>query len=119
MINQRRRVGDQGEKLAADYLISQGFTLITTNYQTRMGEIDLIVERDEVLAFVEVKTRNKVYFPISQVITPSKQRKLTLTAKHYMVNNGVRDRVCRFDVVLIDATDNYEITHIPNAFTGR
>jgi putative endonuclease len=53
----RRRFGDRGEDLAADFFIQNGFRLIERNWNCRLGEIDLIVEKQGKVHFVEVKIR--------------------------------------------------------------
>jgi putative endonuclease len=58
----RRRFGDRGEDLAAVFFESKGFRIVSRNWRCRMGEIDLIVERDGMIHFVEVKTRRSISF---------------------------------------------------------
>ena len=58
----RRRLGNRGEDLAAVFFIEKGFRVVGRNWNCRAGEIDLIVERDGVLHFVEVKTRRSLAF---------------------------------------------------------
>lgn len=53
----RRQLGTRGEQLAAEHLQRLGYRILTRNHRTRWGELDLIAERRDVLAFVEVKTR--------------------------------------------------------------
>ena len=53
----RHRLGQVGERLAAEHLSRCGFTILERNYRTRWGELDLIAFDGAVLAFVEVKTR--------------------------------------------------------------
>ncbi len=69
---------------------------------------------------MEVKLRQSHYFALSEVITPSKQRKIVQTARMY--NSRIRDSrplVYRFDVALVEPDgQDYRISYIPNAFTG-
>lgn len=53
---QNKSTGSLGEKLVADYLIKQGFSLLEMNYLRKWGEIDVIVKKDQKVHFVEVKT---------------------------------------------------------------
>ena len=112
-----RSLGQQGEQLVATWLIDRGFKVLTRNYRIPLGEIDLIALRDEVLAFVEVKTRRTSYFHLSQVITKTKQRRIIKAAKHYLLKNKVIDKVCRFDVAFVIADHGeYEVEYVPDAF---
>lgn len=115
---QTKQLGLDGEELVAKYLKKQGFTVIAKNYQTRVGEVDIIAQRDEFLVFVEVKTRRNPGFPIGCVITTSKQKKIIKTAKYFIVTRNVVDKVCRFDVatVIYGGPQGFEIDYIENAF---
>ena len=108
-----QKLGASGEARVATMLEKQKFTVVAKNYRQRFGEIDIIAKRDDLTVFVEVKTRKRQYFSLSQVIVPSKQTKILATAKHYMANNDVSGSICRFDVALV--TED-QINYIPNAF---
>ncbi|NRB21393.1 YraN family protein [Candidatus Dependentiae bacterium] len=114
-MNKTQTLGNAGETLVAQQLISQGFTLLAKNYRRRTGEVDLIASKKDIIAFVEVKTRKNKYFDLSTVITRSKQRKIIMAAKEYLVRHDHYDKVCRFDVALVE--NGNQITYIPNAFT--
>ena len=55
-------IGEIGETIATNFLIKKGFNLICKNYRKKWGEIDIIVEKDKVLHFVEVKTVSRKSF---------------------------------------------------------
>lgn len=115
-----KQLGSKGELLVAQKLQNEGYTLLAQNYTARSGEIDLIAIKDEVIAFVEVKLRTKQYFQLSQVIVPSKQRKIITTAKLFISRNlHLGPKSYRFDVALVEKepTQDFAITYIPNAFT--
>ena len=120
MENTTKILGDIGEKYVAQMLKNKNFTILVQNYRTRWGEVDLIAQRQDLVVFVEVKTRKKAYFPISNVVTLRKQRKITRVAQHFIVQNNVVDKVCRFDVamVIVDG-GSYEIEYIENAFYAK
>lgn len=119
MKNIKISLGQKGEQLVAHYLKQQGYTICKLNYAHRCGEIDIIAEKDEVRAFVEVKLRQTHYFALSEVITPTKRKKIIKTAALYNVlQQSKNDYVYRFDVALLEPTkDDYAIIYIPNAFT--
>ena len=111
-------VGKQGEKIAQDYLSKKGYTIVEKNYRFGRGEIDIIVEKDNVLIFVEVKTKKFGDFgdPINWV-PRRKQRQIGTIAKGYLFENEVTDKDCRFDVITLNWQKGaWQIDHIENAF---
>jgi putative endonuclease len=113
----KKQLGSYGETLIAHYLIDQGFHILEHNYQTRSGEIDIIAQKNNLIAFVEVKTRTHHYFNLSQVITPSKQRSIIKTSEHYIARQKFDEHVFRFDIALVEGTESHaSITFIPDAF---
>jgi len=57
-----KTLGDQGEAYAADYLRQNGYRILTRNYRTKVGEIDLIADDHGTLVFIEVKTRRGMHY---------------------------------------------------------
>ncbi len=107
--------GKTAESLAAIYLQQQGLTMKGSNYRCRFGEIDLIMRDGRTLVFVEVRLRSSSRFGgAANSITTAKQRKIAITAGHYLQQHG--DQACRFDVVLMDKTNLQHIEWIKNAF---
>jgi putative endonuclease len=97
----RRKLGAAGEARAAAYLTAQGLRLLGCNYRVRGGEIDLICQDGDTLAFVEVRLRSGSGFGgAAASITTAKQRRLIVAARHWLATHG--ERPCRFDCVLID-----------------
>ena len=113
-MDQRKKLGNAGEDLVARVLEQQGFVIEHRNYRKRYGEIDLIASKNELLIFVEVKRRKKAYFNLGEVITWSKQQKIVMVAKEYIARFAHDQKVCRFDVALIEGD---KLTYLPNAFT--
>ncbi len=111
----KRQVGFQKEHLAAEYLISQGVTILERNFYFHGGEIDLIGKDKEYLCFIEVKYRTSNQFGLPQdSITWTKQKKMISGAKKYLYQQRLAFHTpCRFDVVSIYQET---ITWIPNAF---
>lgn len=108
--------GLAAEKLAETYLIKQGLKLKVRNYHCRHGEIDLIMQAPDTLVFVEVRLRkNKQFGSAADSITPHKQKKLWLTAQHYLQLHG--EEACRFDVVLLSGLSADEIEWVQNAIS--
>lgn len=107
--------GQAAEQLAATYLQQQGLTLLETNYRSRFGEIDLIMQDGKEIVFVEVRLRRNASFGgAGASITTAKQQKLARTAEDYLMRHG--QRACRFDAVLMPALNTRELEWIRNAF---
>src|SRR5690242_2410096 len=97
-----REVGRQGENQALEYLRSRDWRLLEANYQTKWGEIDLIMQDGRTLVFVEVKRRQNLnYGDPEQAITPLKQRHLIRAALCYVKANRIVERLIRFDSVSV------------------
>ncbi len=110
--------GELAEQLAAQYLQQQGLKLLQTNYRSRFGEIDLILQEGETHVFVEVRLRsNAAYGGATASIDARKQAKLLKTAQFYL-SEFKRVPPCRFDVVLMQSIDPNQIEWIKNAFTA-
>lgn len=81
----RRRFGNRGEDLAAVFLMSRGFKILQRNWSCRLGEIDLIAEKNGVVHFVEVKTRrSKTYGHPEEAITRGKLRHFERAIECYL-----------------------------------
>ncbi len=106
--------GARAEQAAAQYLQRHGLKLVETNYRCRFGEIDLILRDGETLIFAEVRQRaGNDFGGAAASIDSRKQRRLILTAQHYLTTLS-RIPPCRFDALLLDAAENIE--WVKNAF---
>lgn len=113
-------VGQRGEAVVVSYLQNQGFKILAQNYQKFFGEIDIIAQRDNILCFIEVKTRKSTLVSMHELVTPIKQRKIILVAKTFISSHRSmpENMIYRFDVALVHLDGNdYKITYIPNAFS--
>ncbi|MFH1831369.1 MAG: YraN family protein [bacterium] len=116
-MNQTKRLGNNGEQAVARWLKNYGFHIVELNYNTKYGEIDLIVSKNDLIAFVEVKTRATTYFPISTVVTRPKQKKIIKTAQIFLLKRQITEKTIRFDVATVTIENNcYKIQYIENAF---
>lgn len=109
--------GFAAESIAKDYLLAQGLTWRASNYHSRMGEIDLIMQYKEYVVFVEVRSRSSNLFGGAiESITPSKRHKIMKTASGYMQQHTLHYQyVARFDVLVLQGHPAI-IQWIPNAF---
>jgi len=116
---ERRAFGLQAESRAERYLRRKGYRILERNARSSSGELDLVVERDGVLVFVEVKARRTdAYGGGPYAVDHRKQGRLIRLAAQYLARRRVRDRACRFDVVLLQEEGKglHQIEHIENAF---
>lgn len=108
--------GAQAERRAADFLQQQGLKLITQNYRSRFGEIDLIMQDGGVLVFVEVRQRGNTNFGgAAGSIDHHKQQRLISTAQHYLAQLR-HTPPCRFDAVLMEDAEGRNLQWLKNAF---
>lgn len=109
-------LGNQAEKVALSYLQQQGLILIAKNYQTKLGEIDLIMQDGRQIVFVEVRLRKNNHFgSASESITPAKQRKIVKTAAFFLQQHD-GNLACRFDVIVMSKCEISDVEWIKNAF---
>ena len=111
----KRKIGSEKEKVAASYLINQGYSIVEMNFFSRNGEIDIIARDANYLVFVEVKYRKdqKLGFAV-EAVNYGKMQSIIRTARYYMYSQGyAEDTPCRFDVVAIQGS---EVSLIQNAF---
>lgn len=113
-------LGSQGEQAAADYLVHQGYRIFARNFRVPVGEIDIVAAKQELVVFVEVKTRRGLRCGTpAQSVTYHKQQKIIQTARWFLRQRHLEDRcLCRFDVVEVYALPEgkWQINHIPGAF---
>lgn len=116
-------LGQRGEEVVAQWLISYGFKILARNFTTKDGEVDIIAQYNEIVAFVEVKARLVEYFSPTQAVTYKKQCCIIKAAKKFIMQHQLFDNVLRFDVATVIfhsvANNKHDINYIKNAFTSR
>lgn len=81
--------GREAENVAAEYLQSHGYTILTQNWRNRWCEIDIVAEKSGVVSFVEVKYRKSdAYGSGLEYITPKKLAQMGLAANHWMTEQA-------------------------------
>lgn len=111
----RKLLGREGEARAARYLRRKGYEIVGLNYSCRMGEIDVIAQKDGYIAFVEVKLRKDALFAEArEFVTSTKQNRIRRAAMQWLMANETELQP-RFDVIEIYTDDNI-INHFENAF---
>lgn len=115
-----RRIGLIGEELAANYIKNRGYDVLERNYRTKLGELDIIAINQNVIIFIEVKTRtSSVYGMPSEAVNYKKQRRIRKLSQQYILYKNL-DKSCfnyRFDIIEVKLVGKkYKIVHIENAF---
>lgn len=111
--------GQSGERLVAQYLEKNGYKVIAQNFRQKCGEVDVIAQKHDTVAFVEVKWRTNPLIDSAEIISLSKQRKIASVAKLFLSQHTDLEVVCRFDVALIEENNNtLNIRYIVNAFSA-
>jgi putative endonuclease len=107
-------IGFEKEKEVIKYLENFGYKILTTNFRTYFGEIDIIAKQNDTIVFIEVKYRKSSYSGTPQeAVTSKKQQKIIKSAIVYIKHNNIKNNI-RFDVASVD--DN-KIELINSAFT--
>lgn len=111
--------GELGERVAARWLERQGYTVLARRWRSGHRDIDVIAERDGIVAFVEVKTRAALEFgdPV-EAVHAQKQRSLVRSAREWMARHDGAKPEYRFDVIGVLLRDRTAwVRHIESAFT--
>jgi hypothetical protein len=99
---QRRKAGNIGEDAVCGFLARHGYEIIKRNFTVRGGEIDIIAEKADTIAFVEVKTRTiGSMTSAEEAVDLRKQRLIIRTAQAYL-QNAAQPLQCRFDVAVVE-----------------
>lgn len=111
--------GANGEAAAAAFLANKGYEILARNWRKGRLEIDLICEHTGQIIFVEVKTRHgKGYGGAIGSIDRHKKERLIRAAEIWLLQNGLWQKPCRFDVICLYASGQYyRMEHYPDAFS--
>jgi len=114
---QHNELGKLGETLAVEFLQNNGYTILETNWTFQKAEIDIIAQKENILAIVEVKTRSSIEFGLPQdFIKPKKIKLLRNAVDNYVVSRDIESNV-RFDVIAIHKDNkSFVIEHLTDAF---
>lgn len=114
----KQKLGERGELLSKKYLIDRGYYLLSSNFRTKLGEIDIIAQLGNLIVFIEVKTRKTVAYGLPrEAVNYRKQLTIKKVAQQYIQQKKIKDVDFRFDVIEVLLENNkYQINHIENAF---
>jgi putative endonuclease len=104
MANDRSALGSAGEDAAARWYEEHGYRIVARNWRCRIGELDLIVTRDDLLVICEVKTRAGPAFGGGyEAVTAKKQAKLRSVAEAFLGSTRAPPHSIRFDVASVES----------------
>ncbi|NER09670.1 putative endonuclease [Muriicola jejuensis] len=111
-------LGRKGEDLAAGWLTERGYIILRRNYRFGKAEIDLLAQKGDILAVVEVKMRRAGHLqPLDLSIGQKKRNLLIQAADHYVLEN-LLDVDVRFDIIyILHFQDRYTLEHLQAAFS--
>jgi putative endonuclease len=114
-----RIFGQSAESEAERFLRRKGYRILERNARSFYGELDLVAQSGDIVVFVEVKARRTPAFGgAPYAVDVKKRERLIRLAAHYLSRNRMRNRHCRFDVLLCRGGmgGTTAIEHIENAF---
>jgi len=107
--------GMEGERLASQFLEGKGFSIVARNFRYKRSEIDLIVQKEKLLVFVEVKSRkNHLFGEPETFVTRAQAKRIMEAAEHFVIEKDWHHDI-RFDIIAI-TQESGEILHLKDAF---
>src|SRR5262245_59311352 len=119
MLADHLRQGRLGERIAARFLLKQGFDILARRFCGRAGELDLVAVERETLVFVEVKTRaSRDFGDPWEFVDWQKQQSLRRVAEEFIARYELGEYAYRFDIVSVVApgTSEEKVLILRNAF---
>ena len=114
---EHNELGRLGEELAVEFLRKNGYEILETNWTFQKAEIDIIAQKENTLAVVEVKTRSSLEFGLPQdFVKPKKIQLLVKAINEYVVSKDL-DIEVRFDIIAVHKENkSFAIEHLKDAF---
>lgn len=119
MSKSHRKIGDEGEEIAASYLESKGWLIIDRNYFFEKAEVDIVATDGTFIVFVEVKLRSDTFFGRpEEFVTPQKEENIKKAAEAWVYERKMETALVRFDVIAIvqKKGEAPDISHFEDAF---
>jgi putative endonuclease len=110
-------LGKKGEQLAVNHLLEQGYDIIERNYRFERAEVDIIAQKKDTLAIIEVKTRSTSDFGNPQdFVKPKQINNLVKAVDEYVTVNEL-DVEVSFDIIaIVKQGKGFDIEHLEDAF---
>lgn len=120
MKNFNKPIGNLGENIAKDYLINNDYKILDSNFRCYIGEIDVIARKNDIISFIEVKSRYYNDYGIPrEAVTHKKQMTISKVASYYITKHNLKNYYYSFDVIelLFEIySNNYTLNFIKDAF---
>ena len=118
---EHNELGKKGEELAVEFLEQDGYEILERNWVFQKAEIDIIAQKNAVLAIIEVKTRSSLDFGLPQDFVKTKKIQLLIKAVNAYINDREKDFnddcEIRFDIVAVHKNgESFAIEHLTDAF---
>ena len=114
---EHNELGKLGEQKAVKFLQDKGYTILETNWTFQKAEIDILAQKEDTLAVVEVKTRSSLEFGLPQDFVNPKKIQLLVKAVDAFVNKRNLDLNVRFDIIAINKKgQEFVVEHLTDAF---
>lgn len=111
------KLGVKGEMISREFLRQKGYEILHCNWRYRNYEVDIIARDNDVLVFVEVKTRSSLRWGLPEVSITETRIKRLVEAAHYYLLDGDIDIEVRFDVIsILWSEGSYRLEHFEDAF---
>lgn len=111
-MNERQRLGEFGERIAAHRLEAAGMTVVARNVRTPGGEIDIVAHDEHDVVFVEVRTRRAAPGVAAESLGDTKLRRMWQCAMDYCDAAGINPERARIDVVSVDLAPGGQAAHV-------
>jgi putative endonuclease len=117
-VDARPRTGSAGEDAAARLYTARGYVVVARNWRCRLGELDLVLVRGDLLVVCEVKTRRGARFGGGyEAVTVRKQAKIRSVAEAFLLSSRIRSRSVRFDVASVSVRGHgFDVELFEDAF---
>ena len=114
---EHNELGKKGEELAVEFLLNEGYKILDRNWTFQKAEIDIIAQKENILAVIEVKTRSSSDFGLPQDFVKSKKIQLLIKAVNAYINDRGIDFEIRFDIIAVQKNgESFAIEHLTDAF---
>lgn len=106
-------LGKRGEDLATHYLISLGYSIKERNFRTKLGEMDIIAEKNGIYYFCEVKTRvGDLHGKPYEAVTSRKLQHIYRVAQAYVLQNDIKNSKLSVQVISITLLSDHTMEKI-------